>query len=398
MVAFLAWRLAWAFVTLALFLAAVFFFMQVWVPYSWATFAKLGGPDAYRAALEAAGLDRPLPERFARFVIGLAHGDLGTSFSGQPVAQLIGDALPVTLTVFLAGIMVAWVAGEMLGRLGAWRRGALGGSAIAAVGVLSVTLFPPFLVFVLVSFGRGPLLWLRQAMGLPVDSLALWRDAVAGVPGAVTPGDVRWLLAIGLVGALGVALVLRSHGRRHQLPAVELLAIPGMLVALGVGIWAAGVGPQALDLLYRIDIGASTGRGTPALALLGVALLGFGQVMMMMRAGMDAERAEDYVLTARAKGLTDRAVRDRHVARNVIAPVLAGSFATLPTVLAGMMIVEYELQMKGLSSVLFNAIELQDVPVIMGVLVVLGLLGIGIRLVIDVAIASLDPRQRGRGA
>lgn len=386
--------MVWAFVTLALFLTAVFFFMQVWVPYSWATFSLVAGGDAYRAALEAAGLNRPIHEQFLSFVGTLASGDLGTSFNGPPVIDLIRDAIPVTLTVFLAGLIVAWVLGEMLGRLGSWRRGAVGGSLIATLGVLSVTIFPPFLVFVLVRFLRGPLLDLRAAMGLPTDSLVLWRDAVTGVPGALTPGDVRWLFAIGLMVALGVALALRSYGRRHQLAVVEALAIPGMLVALGVGIWAAGVGPHALDLLYRVEISATTGRGTPALALAAVALLGFGQVMMMMRSGMDAERAEDYVLTARAKGLTDRAVRDRHVARNVIAPVLAGSFATLPTILAGMMIVEYELQMQGLSSVLFNAIEFQDIPVIMGVLVVLGLLGVGIRVVIDVTIASLDPRQR----
>lgn len=393
-VTFLGWRLAWALVTVALFITALFFFMQVWVPYSWATFAKIGGPDAYRAALQAAGLDRPLPERFIGFVAGLARGDLGTSFSGTPVGDLVLEALPVTLTVFVAGIVVAWVAGELLGRLGSWRRGAAGGMAISTIGVLSVTIFPPFLVFVLVRFLRKPILDLRTAMGLPSDSLALWRDAVAGRPGALEPGDVRWLVALSLIAALAVALVVRAYARRNQLTWAEGLAIPTMLVAVGTGIWAAGLGPYALDLLYRVDITATTGRGTPALAMGAVVLLGFGQVMMMMRAGMDAERAEDYVLVARAKGLTDRAVRDRHVARNAIAPVLAGSFATLPTLLAGMMIVEYELQMSGLSKVLFNAIEFQDVPVIMGVLVVLGLIVVGLRLVIDVAIASLDPRQR----
>ena len=74
--------------------------------------------------------------------------------------------------------------------------------------------------------------------------------------------------------------------------------------------------------------------------------------------------------------------------------VHAGSFLTFPTVLAGMIIVEYELQMQGLSSVLFDAIEFQDIPVIMGVMVALGLIGIGFRLVTDLTIAILDPRQR----
>lgn len=391
---FLAKRMAWALVTLLIFLTFVFVFMQVWVPYSWATQFLTGGLSAFEGAREAAGLDRPLLERYAGFMLGLARGDLGTSFGGAPVVDIIREALPVTLTVFIAGTVIGFVVGELLGRLGSWNRSRAGGSAITVLGVLSATIFPPFLVFLLARWLRDPLLDARAAMGLPTDSLELWRGAVTGEPGAVTPGDVRWLIALALVAALAAGLVVRSHGRRHQLPLVEGLALPAMLLAVGVGIWVAGLGPHALDLLYRVDIAASTGRGTPALALFGIVLISFGQVMLLMRAGMDAERSEDYVLTARAKGLTERAVRDRHVARSVMAPVLAGSFLAFPTVLAGMIIVEYELEMQGLSSVLFYAIEFQDIPVIMGVMVVLGLIGVGFRLVTDVTIAVLDPRQR----
>jgi peptide/nickel transport system permease protein len=166
------------------------------------------------------------------------------------------------------------------------------------------------------------------------------------------------------------------------------------VIGVGIGIWLAGIGPNALDLMYRIDITVTTGRGSPIMALVGVALLTFGQVMLLMRAGMDAQRAEEYVLTGRAKGLQEHVVRDRHVARNAVPPVLAGSFLTFPTVLAGMMIIEFELEMRGLSSVMFGAIESQDIPLITGILVVLGLIGVGFRLVTDVAIATLDPRRR----
>lgn len=393
-VSFLGRRLLWALVTLVLFLSVVFVFMQLWVPYTWATQSLIGGADAYEAAMRAAGLDRPLLDRYADFMLGLARGDLGTSFTGGPVVDMILDALPVTLMVFIAGSVIGWIVGELLGRLGSWSRTRGSGSVVATVGVLSATLFPPFLVFLLVRWLREPLLDARAAMGLPTDSLALWRDAAIGLPGALTPGAVRWVLALGLLAAVAAAIAVRSYGRRHQLPLVEGLAVPGMIVAVGVGVWLSGLGPHAVDLLYRVDMGASTGRGSPALALFGVVLLSFGQVMLLMRAGMDAERAEDYVLTGRAKGLTERAVRDRHVARNVLAPVLAGSFLAFPTVLAGMIIVESELEMEGLSSVFFAAIEFQDIPVIMGVMVVLGLIGVGFRIVTDVTIATLDPRQR----
>jgi peptide/nickel transport system permease protein len=396
-VSFLARRLVWALVTLIIFLTAAFFFVQVWVPYTWATQFLVGGAGSFDAAMEAAGLNRPLVERYADFMGGLARLDLGTSFNGAPVLDLIGEALPVTLTVFITGALIGWVVGELLGRIGTWSRRRFTGAALSVLGILSATIFPPFLVFVLVRWLRGPLLEAREAMGLPTDSLALWRDAVIGQPGALSPADVRWLIALGLLAALVVALVVRAYGRRHQLPLVEGLALPLSLLGVGVGIWLSDLGPHALDLLYRADIGATTGRGTPALAIAGVILLSFGQVMLVMHAGMEAERSEDYVLTGRAKGLTERAVRDRHVARNVLAPVLAGSFLTFPTVLAGMIIVEYELEMQGLSSVLFDAIEFQDIPVIMGVMVVLGLIGVGFRLVTDFTIAVLDPRlRRGR--
>jgi peptide/nickel transport system permease protein len=393
-VSFLGRRLVWALVTLIIFLTAVFFFVQVWVPYTWATQFLQGGGAAFDAAMEAAGLNRPLVERYADFIGGLARLDLGTSFNGQPVFDLIREALPVTLMIFITGTVIGWVLGELLGRIGTWSRRPFSGAGLSVLGVLSATIFPPFLVFILVHWLRGPLLEAREAMGLPTDSLALWRDAVSGQPGALNPTDVRWLIALGLCAALVVALVVRAHGRRHQLPLVEGLAIPFAFLGVGVGIWLSGLGPHALDLLYRADIGATTGRGTPALAIAGVVFLSFGQVMLVMHAGMEAEKSEDYVLTGRAKGLTERAVRDKHVARNVLAPVLAGSFLTFPTILAGMIIVEYELEMQGLSSVLFDAIEFQDIPVIMGVMVVLGLIGIGFRLATDVTIAILDPRQR----
>ena len=393
-VSFLGRRLVWALVTLIIFLTAVFFFVQVWVPYTWATQFLQGGGDAFDAAMEAAGLNRPLVERYADFVGGLARLDLGTSFNGDPVFDLIREALPVTLMVFITGTVIGWVVGELLGRVGTWSRRPFSGAGLSVLGILSETIFPPFLVFVLVRWLRGPLLEAREAMGLPTDSLALWRDAVAGKPGALDPADVRWLVALGLCSALVVALIVRAHGRRHQLPLVEGLALPLAFLGVAVGIWLSGLGTHALDLLYRSDIAATTGRGTPALAIAGVIFLSFGQVMLVMHAGMEAEKSEDYVLTGRAKGLTERAVRDKHVARNVLAPVLAGSFLTFPTILAGMIIVEYELEMQGLSSVLFDAIEFQDIPVIMGVMVVLGLIGIGFRLVTDVTIAILDPRQR----
>lgn len=399
-VAFLARRMVWALITVLIFVAILFVVLEVWVPYSWADvqgFPPLS-PDQVDELRESLGLNRPIPIRYGEFVLGLARGDLGTSFGGSPVSDLLIGALPVTLTVFLVGTVLGWISGELLGRIGSWNRSVVSGSTLSALGVASAAIFPPFLVFVLVFALREPLLASRDAIGLPQDSLELWRGALLGEEGALMPSDVWWVVALSLSAAVVAALIARVAARRIGLQLVETVALPAALGGAGLGIWLSGLGPHALDLMYRVDITVTTGRGSPIMALIGVALLTFGQVMLLMGAGMDAQRDEDYVLTGRAKGLADHVVRDRHVARNAIPPVLAGSFLTFPTVLAGMMIIEFELEMAGLSSVLFDAIESQDIPVIMGILVVLGLIGVVFRLVLDVAIATLDPRRRGARA
>lgn len=392
-VAFLARRMVWALITTLIFLAVLLVVMEVVVPYDFAEIRTTNARDAAQLR-EALGLDRPLPIRYAEYVIGLAGGDLGTSFGGSPVWSLIAGAVPVTLTVFLVGTVMGWLLGEVLGRIGSWNRSLASRSTLTTLGVASAAVFPPFLVFLLVFTLRDPLLASRDAMGLPQDSLELWRSALVGEEGALVPSDVWWVIGLSLSAAVVAALAGRAAARRFRVPVIGAFALPAALVGAGLGIWLAGLGTHALDLMYRVEWGVTTGRGSPIMALIGVALLTFGQVMLLMRAGMDVQRGEEYVFTGRAKGLHDRVVRDRHAARNAIPPVLAGSFLTFPTVLAGMMIIEFELEMQGLSSVLFSAIEAQDIPVITGILVLLGLIGVGFRVVTDVAIATLDPRRR----
>lgn len=393
-VAFLARRLAWAVVTMVVFVAVALLVMEVWVPYNWAVI-NTRTPLEEAATREALGLDRPVLVRYVEYLVGLVRGDLGSSFGGSPVTSLIAEALPVTLTIFVVGTIIGWVVGEFLGRLGSWNRSAVAGSTISTLGVASAAMFPPFLVFVLVLAIRDPLLASRDAIGLPRDSLDLWRGMLAGEEGALLPSDVWWVVALSLTTAVVAALIARGVARRRGHRLISVLALPAALVGVGLGISLGGLGPHALDIMYRADFTLTTGRGSPIMAVIGVALLTFGQVMLLMRAGMDVQRSEEYVLTGRAKGLPEHVIRDRHVARNAIPPVLAGSFLTFSTVLAGMMIIEFELDMQGLSSVLFSAVESQDIPVITGVLVVLGLIGIGFRVVTDVVIASLDPRRRG---
>src|SRR5690606_4011086 len=123
--------------------------------YSWADIQSRG-PAAAAELRESLGLNRPIPIRYGEFLLGLARGDLGTSFGGSPVTELLIGAVPVTLTVFLVGTVLGWVTGELLGRLGFWNRSAVSGSALSSLGIASAAIFPPFLVFVLVATLREP--------------------------------------------------------------------------------------------------------------------------------------------------------------------------------------------------------------------------------------------------
>lgn len=388
LVAFLSRRAVWALITLTIYLAVVFVLIQVVVPFNYATPAQMAGPEAYQAALEALGLDRPLTTRLWEFVAGLLTLDLGNSFTGQPVTTLIADTAPVTIFIFAVGALLAFVIGEAMGRFGAWHRHPVSRSALSTVGVFFTTIFPPFLVFLIAFFLRDPFWELREAMGLPADSLAVWRDAT------VEQNEVLLLMSLALLGAVAAGVVVRIWAHRNRLRWVALSAIPVTVIAAGLGVWLSGYGVEAIDLLYRSDISQTVATGSPLLVLVGLVLISFGQVMFMMRVGIEDERNEDYVLTARAKGLTEAVVRDRHVARNALAPAIAGSFLALPTIIAGMVIIEFGLEVRGLSWAFFNAVETQDIPLIMGVLVMLGVMGVMLRVVADVVIAYLDPRQR----
>lgn len=389
MVRFLGRRLVWAAITLLIYLTVVFFFVQWWLPIDFSSQFALSGNSEQIA--EQLGLRRPLWERYLEYMGTLLSGSLGESLGGGSVGARIAAAAPVTILVFAVGAVLAYVVGEALGRVAAWRRGRSTGVGVSILGVLSATIFPPFLVFVLVRYLRGPMISLRNLLGLPTDSLRLWQESRAA------PNEVLLLVALAFLGAVVAALFVRAYAHKHRLRWLGWVAFPALLGVAVVSLFAAGVGAEAVDLLYRVEMSRAIGAGSPLLVVVGLVLISFGQVLFMMRVGIEDEMDEDYVLTARAKGLSDQEVRDGHVVRNALSPTLAASFLALPTLLAGMVILEFELQISGLSLLFFNAVELQDIPVMMGVLVVLGLLGLALRLVTDVVIAHLDPRQQTVG-
>ena len=229
------------------------------------------------------------------------------------------------------------------------------------------------LFFLLLYFLADRVFQVRSWFGLPVAS------------GPMPGGPLAVVLAVGLLVAFIVGILLRNWARRNQRRVLGLLAIPVGLAGFVAGLLALGVWAEAINrLLWPNAVRA-------ALALI---LIAFGESMLVMRAGVSAEMTEDYVLTARAKGVPERLIRDRHLAPNAVLPSLSRLFASVPYLISGLIIIERELSVRGVASLFFGAIENADVPVILGILVVVGVIGLVLRIVLDFVQASIDPRLR----
>jgi ABC-type dipeptide/oligopeptide/nickel transport system permease component len=391
MIGFLLRRVGWAVVTLLVLVTVVFYGVNLLIPYTYATqFWFVGGAELVQEVMEALRLDRPLWERHLAYLAGLFSGTpLGFEFGGQPVLRLIGRALPVTLLAFGLAGLVAFIFGDWFGRAVAWHRGRLVGGGASALSVALYTAFPPLLVFVLLYFGVEVVAGWRSAAGLGATADAEWARS------PFTEEQVTAVVASGLILALVVAVVVRAVARRKGLRMVSVLALPASLAGFFAAAAIIGIGSETLEvLLVPLDLAAPGAAGSPLVAAVALALIAFGEVVMVSRAGMYGEMSEPYVLTAEAKGVPSRIVRDRHVGRNATLPTLTRMVSGVPYVLVGLFIIEWELGLPGLALLFFDAIETVNVPLVIGILVVVGVIGMLLRIIIEVLHVVLDPRIR----
>ena len=402
MTVFLLRRVALGVAALFVLVTAAFFLVEILIPFDHAfTFtAELGAAGAQEMR-EALGLDRPLLVRYLELIGDVARFNLNPE---------VFAALPTTLLIFGVGGLLALLLGSWLGRVVAWLRNRMATASLTALGILLYSAFPPLLIFLLVRYLNEPLSGLRRWMDIPIESRWLWQPYFEQGFGR---GDMLRIVGLGLFFSLVVAVLLRAWTRRRGWRLASALVIPAAFIGVGLGVWAMGWGQLAVDaamlrpegsLLLPLQEDRGTewviflgmAQGSPAVAALAFLLLAFGEVMFVMRTGMAEELREDYVLTARAKGMPETQVRDRHVARNAVMPTVSRFFMGVPWMLTGLIIIEWELAVRGLSTVFFNAVRFVNTPLMVHTLVVMGLIGLVIWLVLDMVHAVLDPRIRRR--
>jgi len=328
---------------------------------------------------ESLGLDKPVMERFVQWLGNAAQGDLGISFSNypRPVLDVIAERAPRTIMLFLTATILSYSIGFLAGKILAWRRGGFLEYATTVTGVGLYTVFLPWfglLMIWLFSFTLG-----LFPIGKFVDPI-VWRRA------PVEANDVflRLMLTIFLASILFIALF--SYSRRlnpGQRTPVRLVG-SGIIIVAWFAYWASsGMGKYAADILHHLF-----------LPILTLTLVNFAGTMLLTRNSMLETLREDYIMAARAKGLPDQVIRDKHAARNALLPVVTSFVLAVAFVLDGGVITETIFSWPGMGLTLLEAAVVQDIPMVIGALVFTGILALTAHLIADILYAFLDPRIR----
>lgn len=371
MLRYVARRLAVGVLSLVIFTFVMFVLVEVLIPGDYVTPSRLFLSGQEIAELRAKlGLDRPLPVRYALWLKSLVTEGFGSTDIGTigGNAEELASAAWASALVFVTSLGIAYLLGSWLGRVAAWRRRATG-VGLSFLGVFTYTLFPPFVGFLLGVLLRDELVVARKAIG--ATSIR---------------GDERTALMATMALTLLVASLVVGSAvwwvRRHTRFGFRAPLAAALVAAIAGGYWAStGVLRPALDVLVVASV--------PTLAFI---VLAFGDFLLVMRTSMEGVLTQPYIQTAQAKGLAPGRVRDRHAGPNAVPPVLARFVVGLPYLLAGLVIIESAVGWEGLGSLLFAAIDSQNMPLTMDILVLVGGFTVVVRIVAEVLQAALDPR------
>jgi peptide/nickel transport system permease protein len=198
------------------------------------------------------------------------------------------------------------------------------------------------------------------------------------------------LLAVALSFPLGILAAVKRHSAVDS--AVSAFSLVGQSVpSFWLGIVLILVFARELRLLP--SAGAESWRHLilPALTL---ALIFTGVLTRLVRGGMLEVLAEDYVRTARAKGLAPRLVLVRHALPNMLIPVVTVVGLQLGHLLGGAVIVETVFGWPGVGRLLVDAISYRDYPLVQGAVLFITATFIVVNLMVDLSYGYLDPRVR----
>jgi ABC-type dipeptide/oligopeptide/nickel transport system permease component len=200
------------------------------------------------------------------------------------------------------------------------------------------------------------------------------------------------IAAIMVAAVLGISLGVVAAARHGTW--IDTLAMALSVSGISIPIfWSA----LLLIWLFALVLGwlPATGQGGPGHLILPALVLGFasaGAITRLVRASLLDVMEQDYVSTARAKGLAERTILLRHTLKNAFIPVISIIGLQFGFLLGGTVVIETIFSRPGLGHLLVNAILWKDLPLVQGIVLLVALIYTLVNLATDVAYAYLDPR------
>lgn len=313
--------------------------------------------------------------------------------SRRGVAQILGEAFPNTAILAVLSMLLAVVLGLAMGTWAALRKGTWVDSALLAIGALGMS-GPSFFVAVLVAWLGGYVWFERIPLPiLPAIALFLWLALRFTKKKRTTPQ--------GSTKLAGPSMSTWAHVHMSTwLPALFLgTYLAGFLFHWPWATYSLSLPGTGLPMSGNLlDVDPFTGPFYNwKHAILPVLVLGIrplAVIIQLTRSSLLDVLSQDHIRTARAKGLSERQVVLRHGLRNALMPVLTAVSGWFASLLAGAVFVEYVFGWKGMGLEVFNALEREDFPVVMGAVLVFATIFVVMNVVVDLLYAVLDPRVR----
>jgi peptide/nickel transport system permease protein len=219
---------------------------------------------------------------------------------------------------------------------------------------------------------------------LPLDLVLGGLSVVLSLLIAIPLGIVQAVKRNGAVDYVGtgISFVL------YSMPAYAIALLLIQFLAISMHVFPAEA-PQGVTWLQMLEHPAGL-----VLPVASLTLVSYAYFSRYMRASAVDTLAQDYIRTARAKGLSEWQVITRHVLRNSLLPVVTLIGVSLPTIITGSLIIEEVFNYPGAGLEYFNAAVSNDYEVMLGITVLVGVVTVIGNLLADIAYAVLDPRIR----
>ena len=285
--------------------------------------------EASEAWREANGLNKPIIMQYLDFILGFVTGNLGTSFyTKAPVLQEIMSRFPATIELALLATIFASFFGILIGVISAVKKNSIWDNLGMVIALVGVSVPIFWLGIMLIIFFSGHLGWLPS--GGRINPL-------------LRPDNVTGLYLIDTLIAGDMAAFK---------DAVQHLVLP--VVALG---------------MYSMAV-----------------------IARMTRSSMLETLEQDYIRTARAKGITEKRVIIRHALRNALIPIVTVIGLQLGMLLGGSVLTETVFSWPGIGAYTVQCILKSDFPVVQGVVMLIATIFVLMNLLVDLVYAFLDPR------